>query len=124
MKRYFQLGFGFFLISFCTVLQADVQATKRIEQFANARVKVWKTIIYPSSNQVLAMHRHEHDRVLVALTDGILKITNNRGEVHYLKLKKDKAYYLTKDVPGELHNDENISHHAIKVIVVELNQNS
>jgi hypothetical protein len=121
MKSYFRAGLGIILVSLCGILQAEGPATRRIEQFSNNRVKVWKTIIYPSSKQVLSMHRHEHDRVLVALTDGVLKITNNSGAVHYLKLKKDKTYYLTKDVPDELHNDENVSHHAIEVIVVELN---
>lgn len=120
MKSCFRAGLGIILVSLCGILQAEGPATRRIEQFTNSRVKVWKTIIYPSSKQVLTMHRHEHDRVLVALTDGVLKITNNSGAVHYLKLKKDKAYYLTKDVPDELHNDENVSHQAIKVIVVEL----
>nr|WP_298623651.1 hypothetical protein [uncultured Legionella sp.] len=121
MKSCFQIVFGIILLSLCTFLHAESPITKRIDQFANNKVRVWKTIIYPSSKQVLPMHRHEHDRVLVALTDGVLKITNDKGAVHHLKLKKDQAYYLTKDMPGELHNDENVSQHTIKVIVVELN---
>lgn len=104
-----------------TIVQAQPQATHRVDQFSNDKVKVWKTIIYPASGQVLPMHRHDHDRVLVALSDGLLKITNDKGAVHYLKLEKNKAYYLTKDLPNELHNDENMSKHAVKVMVVELN---
>ncbi|HAT8152112.1 TPA: hypothetical protein JA359_11355 [Legionella pneumophila] len=104
-----------------SALQAAGLSTQRIEQLSNARVTVWKTIIYPSSKQVLPMHRHDNDRVLVALTDGTLKITNNKGKVHYLKLKKGKAYYLTKDVPDELHNDENVTNHPIQVMVIQLN---
>lgn len=121
MSSFFRISLCIFGIILSTSLHALGQSTKRIDQFANDRVKVWKTIIYPSSGQVLPMHRHDHDRVLVALTDGTLKITNNNGKVHYLKLKKDKAYYLTKDIADELHNDENISNHPIKVMVIELN---
>lgn len=104
-----------------SALQAAGLSTQRIEQLSNARVTVWKTIIYPSSKQVLPMHRHDNDRVLVALTDGTLKITSNKGKVHYLKLKKGKSYYLTKDVPNELHNDENVTNHPIQVMVIQLN---
>ncbi len=98
---------------------AQTQATVRKEQFSNDKVKVWKTIIYPSTKQRLTMHRHEQDRVVVALTDGVLKIKNNKGKTHYWNLEKDKAYYLTKDVPNELHSDENVSNHPVKVMVIE-----
>lgn len=66
------------------------------------------------------MHRHDHDRVVVALTDGLLKIKNNKGGVHYFKLKKDTAYFFTKNPVDELHTDENMSQHPIKVMVIEL----
>lgn len=66
------------------------------------------------------MHRHEYNRVVVAFDNGTLKITNDKGNVHYLRLEKEKAYYLTKDVLGELHVDKNISQHPIKVLVIEL----
>ena len=94
--------------------------TNRIPQFSNNAVNVWKTIIYPRAEHTLSMHRHAHDRVLVALTDGVLKIINNHGKIHYLRLKKDTAYFLKKDVPQETHTDENISMHPIKVMVIEL----
>jgi hypothetical protein len=100
-------------------LQAQT-LTKREVQFANQQVNVWQTSIYPASNQILPMHRHDTNRVLVALTDGVLKITNDKDKIHYLHLKKDKAYYLTKDVPGEMHMDENVTKHPVKVMVVEL----
>ena len=66
------------------------------------------------------MHRHEFDRVLVALTSGTLKVTNQEGQSHDLKLQKNHAYYLEKDPPGELHKDVNISQHPITVMVIEL----
>ncbi|WP_233586582.1 hypothetical protein [Legionella sp. km772] len=96
------------------------QATTRIEQLNNDKVTVWKTLVYPSDQQKLPMHRHEHDRVVVALTDGEFKITNDQGKIHYWKLEKNKAYYLARDPVDELHNDENISNHVIKVMVIEL----
>lgn len=99
---------------------AFAKSTTRIAQFANKKVIVWETIIYPSSSQTLKMHRHEHDRVVVAFNDRLLKITNDKGKVHYLKLKKNKSYFLSKDIPNELHNDENMSSHPIKLLVVEL----
>ena len=107
---------------FCAmnVAYADAPATKRIPQFSNDKVTVWETIIYPTAKQSLVMHRHDNDRVLVSFDDGMLKITNDKGVTHYLKLEKNKSYYLTKDVPGEKHMDENISKHPIKVLVIQL----
>lgn len=107
--------FGFFSLTY-----AGTGMTKRIPQWSNDRVQVWKTIIYPTSKQQLTLHRHDRDRVLIALTDGLLKITNDRGKIHYLTLKKNQSYYLTKDPIHELHTDENLSHHSIQVIVIEL----
>ncbi len=94
--------------------------TKKIPQFANPKVNVWKTIIYPTVNSSLKMHRHEHDRVVVALTDGKLKITNNLGKKHYLLLKKGESYYLEKDPINELHMDQNMTNHPVSVVVVEI----
>lgn len=101
---------------------ADSQQSNRMPLLANDEVKVWKTVIYPSKEQILTMHRHEHNRVVVALDSGKLKITDNKGKVHYLELQKHQAYFLTKDVPGELHTDENVSPQPIKVVVIELNK--
>lgn len=120
MKRSLIIQTVFSILLISNVLFAGPVATKRIPQFSNDKVSVWETVIYPSTNQALKMHRHENDRVVVALSDGLLKITNDKGSVHYLKLVKDKAYYLTKDVPDELHNDQNMTTHAVKVLVIEL----
>ncbi|MCH9755594.1 MAG: hypothetical protein K0U37_00175 [Gammaproteobacteria bacterium] len=109
-----------FLISLTGIHIAYAQSTTRIPQFSNETTTVWKTVIYPSSDQTLKMHRHDYDRVLVALSNGLLKITNNKSKVHYLKLKKNTAYYLSKDPTDELHQDENISKHPITVMIIEL----
>ena len=108
------------LLSYCTFSHSNSATSKRIPQLSNERVQAWKTIIYPTAKKKLAMHRHDHDRVIVALTDGLLKIKNNSGKVHYLSLKKNQSYYLEKDPIQEFHTDENMSHHPIQVIVIEL----
>lgn len=105
---------------FAITVYAESQITKRISQLENDKVKVWKTIIFPAKNQKLIMHRHEFDRVLIALSSGTLKIVNDKGQIHYLKLKKGQSYYLKKDIVNELHSDENLGNQPIKVIVVEL----
>ncbi|BCA94473.1 hypothetical protein TUM19329_08340 [Legionella antarctica] len=121
MKNYWLVTLGVILGSTTAIAQTKGELTKRMEQFSNDQVTVWKTFIYPASGQELPMHRHEHDRVVVALTDGLLKIITDKGKSHNLKLEKDKAYYLSKDVPNELHKDINLTNHAIKVMVIELN---
>ncbi|MDP3560091.1 MAG: hypothetical protein Q8R79_07085 [Legionellaceae bacterium] len=120
MKKYFAT---LFLLILIPMNMAYAHTTKRIAEFSNAQVAVWKTVIYPNSKQRLAMHRHEYNRVMVALSDGVLKITNDKGKTHYMKLEKNKAYYLTKDIPNELHMDENITRHPISVMVIELKEN-
>src|SRR5690242_7251251 len=92
-----------FLMMFMSMAQAQTPLTQRIPQFDNDQVAVWETIVYPSQQHVLVMHRHDRNRVLVALSNGTLKITNDKNQVHYLKLIKDHAYFLTKDIPGEMH---------------------
>lgn len=122
MRRYITLILCLF--SCLTTLNCNAKITQstRIPLFENKEVNVWRTVIYPNKDQILKMHRHEHNRVVVALDSGKLKVTDNKGQVHYLELEKDKAYYLTKDAPNELHTDENVGHHPIKVVVIELNK--
>ena len=61
------------LLSLSTNIWADTAATHRTALLTNDQVNVWKTIIYPSQHQQLALHRHEFNRVLIALDDGELK---------------------------------------------------
>jgi beta-alanine degradation protein BauB len=113
------LRFYLFAMTIC-LTTFTFAATARTPQFDNDKVNVWKTIIYPHKKEILANHRHDHDRVLVALDDGTLKVVSNTGQSHLLKLKRNTAYYLEKDIPNETHTDENISSHPIKVMVIEL----
>lgn len=96
------------------------QSTKRVHQIDNAEVSVWKATIYPGSKQMLKMHRHDQDRVLIALTDGRLKIVSDKGETHYMDLQKDHSYFLTSDPMGEKHTDENVGKKAISMVLVQL----
>ncbi len=79
----------FFLLS---NISSATPSTARTPQFSNDKISIWETVIYPSANQILRMHRHEHDRVVVAFRDGLINITSDKGKVHYLELKKNKAY--------------------------------
>lgn len=92
--------------------------TRRIPQFENDQVKVWKSIIMP--NQPLSMHRHDHPRAIIALAGGTLKIVKQSGESQSVVWETGKAYWLTADPPNELHGDVNEGSAPIEVMVVEL----
>ena len=99
--------------------QQNPSATRREPQFENEHVKVWKSIIMP--NQPLALHRHDHGRALIALTDGPLDVTDANGKtLSTYRWEKGKAYWLGADPPGEKHADVNRLDRPIEVIVVEL----
>jgi hypothetical protein len=51
--------------------------TQRFPQFENDDVRVWKSVVMP--NTPLAMHRHEHGRVIIALVGGTMKIVESGG---------------------------------------------
>jgi quercetin dioxygenase-like cupin family protein len=101
-----------------SALPQQASATRRIPQFENDSVKVWKSIIAPS--QPLSMHRHEAGRVIVALKGGTLKIVQASGESKEVQWESGKAYWLDADPPGTTHGDVNPGKDAIEVIVVEL----
>ncbi len=100
------------------VAQQSDSETRRVPQFENEHVKVWKSIILP--DQPLSMHRHEHSRALIALTDGVLDIVQDSGARETVHWEAGTAYWLTHDEPGTLHADVNNSGAPIEVIVVEL----
>ena len=101
-----------------TVAQQSESETRRVPQFENEHVRVWKSIILP--DQPLSMHRHEHSRALIALTDGDLDIVQDSGERETVHWEAGTAYWLTHDEPDTLHADVNNSGQPIEVIVVEL----
>jgi beta-alanine degradation protein BauB len=93
-------------------------ATHREPQFENDQVKVWKSIVMP--NAPLALHRHEHARVIIALTGGTMKIVTQGGKTEVHQWDTGKAYWLPANPPGEMHTDVNAGDKPIEVMVVEL----
>lgn len=116
MHKFFLTFLSCFMLGISLTYAAP--ATQRSMQISNDRVNVWTTTINP--DQPLKMHRHEHQRVLVALDNGELEIENDKHQIHYLKLQQGQAYFLDKDIPGELHTDKILGEKPIIVVVVEL----
>ena len=92
--------------------------TRRIPQFENDHVRVWKSIIEPK--QPLTQHRHEYGRTLIALVGGTIKIVQADGSSKNVVWETGKAYWLDADPPGRTHADVNEGAKAIEVIVVEM----
>jgi len=93
-------------------------STQRIPQFENAHVKVWKSIIVP--NAPLALHRHDHGRVIIALQGGTMKIEEQSGTSETHIWETGKAYWLPANPPRTMHTDVNVGDHPIEVMVVEV----
>ena len=89
------------------VMWAQQQGGSRREpQFENSEMKVWKSIVMPK--QPLTLHRHEHGRALVALTNGQLNVVDKDGKrLDQYKLTKGTAIWLGVDPPGQMHADVN-----------------
>lgn len=98
--------------------QAPPSATRRVPQFENESVRVWKSVIAPG--QPLSLHRHENGRVIVALAGGTLKIVKESGESRTVTWETGNASWLTSDPPGEKHGDLNEGSDPIEVMVVEM----
>jgi hypothetical protein len=90
----------------------------RIPQFENDDVKVWKTTVIP--NAPLAMHTHDHPRVIVALSGGTMKVVNENGSSETHVWETGKAYWLSAEEGKKRHADANQGSRPIEVMVVEL----
>ena len=97
---------------------AEIAQTGREPQFDNEEVKVWKSVILPGSP--LPMHRHDHPRVIIALTGGTMKVAEDTGAAETHDWQTGKAYWLPANPPGTHHQDINIGDKPIEVMVVEL----
>jgi beta-alanine degradation protein BauB len=98
--------------------QTAANQTHREDQLQNDDVKVWRTTILP--HQPLSMHRHDHPRVIVALTDGNVDIVDVNGTHDLHVWKQNHAYWLPAMPPGAMHSDVNTGNAPIQVMVVEL----
>ena len=105
-------------LSTSVVISQVEQKTQRFPQFENEDVKVWKTIVTP--HQPLAMHHHDHPRVIIALTGGTMNIVDPAGHVEPHVWETGKAYWLPAMPPNTLHSDVNAGDKPMEVMVVEL----
>jgi beta-alanine degradation protein BauB len=96
----------------------EATQTGRTPQFENDEVKVWKSVILP--NAPLPPHRHEHPRVIVAISGGTMKILEQDGASRTHEWQTGKSYWLPANPPGTLHSDVNTGDKPIEVMVVEL----
>ena len=98
--------------------QQNTPQTQRYPQFENEDVNVWKSVIIP--NAPLTMHRHEHPRVIIALSGGTMNIVEQSGTSEQHIWETGKAYWLPANPPNTMHADVNAGTKPIEVIVVEL----
>ena len=96
--------------------------TQRLPQFDNEDVKVWKAVVMPGAP--LVMHRHEHPRVIIALSGGTMKIVDPQGKSEEHVWETGKAYWLPTNPPNTMHADVNAGDKPIEVMVVELEKES
>lgn len=66
-----------FLGAFVAVRSQPGTQTERFPQLENEDVKAWKSVVMPKSP--LTMHRHDHPRVIIALSGGTMKIVEQVG---------------------------------------------
>jgi hypothetical protein len=89
-----------------------------VPQLENDAVKVWKSVVLPK--QPLSLHRHDHPRVIVALTSGTMDLVDQSGTIDRHVWEAGKAYWLPAMPSGALHSDVNPGDKPIEVMVVEL----
>jgi beta-alanine degradation protein BauB len=114
----FVLGALFASAIFFTVRAQQSVQTQRIPLLENDEVRVWKSVIVP--NAPLTMHRHEHPRVIVALSGGTMNIVEQNRPTEPHIWESGKAYWLPANPPNTMHADVNAGDKPIEVVVVEL----
>jgi hypothetical protein len=96
----------------------QASATRRIPQFENSDVNVWKSVVLPDAP--LVMHTHEHPRVIIALQGGDMKIVTESGASEMHHWETGKAYWLSAEEGKTRHADVNGGRTPIEVMVVEV----
>jgi quercetin dioxygenase-like cupin family protein len=107
-----------FLLPFRTMTPQQAAQSQRFPQFENEEVSVWKTVVTP--NAPLAMHTHQHPRVIIALSGGAMKVVNEDGTSEMHPWETGKAYWLPASEGLKRHADQNTGNKPIEVMVVEL----
>ena len=106
------------LTPFGALTPQQVSPPQRIPQFENQDVSVWKTTVMP--NAPLAMHTHQHPRIIIALSGGTMKVVNEDGTSETHQWETGKAYWLSAEEGKKRHVDANQGTQPIEVMVVEL----
>jgi beta-alanine degradation protein BauB len=114
------VALAFLLLAVLSIAPAENSPTQtqRFPQFDNQDVKVWKSVVMP--NAPLTMHRHDHPRVIIALSGGTMKIVEQGGKSETHVWETGKAYWLPANSPNTMHADVNAGDKPIEVMVVEL----
>ena len=97
--------------------QTQIQ-TQRTQLIQNEEVKVWRSLVLP--NSPLAMHRHDHGRVIIPIAGGTMNIVDQNGAKEVNVWETGKAYWLPANPPNTMHADVNAGDKPIEVVVVEL----
>ena len=89
----FALGFGTSML-----ISQGAAKTERFPQFENDEVKVWKTVVQP--HVPLPLHRHDHGRVIIALSGGTMNVVSSKGEVEPPPVGDRQGVLATEDGAG------------------------
>jgi beta-alanine degradation protein BauB len=110
------------VLALFAAVRTYTQQTQRTQLFQNDQVKVWRSLVLP--NSPLAMHRHEHGRVIIPLAGGTMNIVDSTGAKESHVWEQGKAYWLPANPPGTMHADVNAGDKPIEVVVVELQKDN
>jgi quercetin dioxygenase-like cupin family protein len=108
----------FALVFFAAIRSQTQTQTQRTQLLQNDDVKVWRSLVLP--NAPLAMHRHDHGRVIIPLQGGTMNIVDQSGAKEAHIWEAGKAYWLPSNPPNTMHADVNAGDKPIEVVVVEL----
>jgi mannose-6-phosphate isomerase-like protein (cupin superfamily) len=98
--------------------QAAPAQSGRVEQFENDAAHVWRTTVVPHGP--LALHHHDHPRIVVALTSGTMDLVDSSGAKEEHVWEAGHAYWLPAMPPGAMHSDVNPGDKPMELMVIEM----
>ena len=104
------------LALFAAIRSQTQTQTQRTQLLQNDDVKVWRSLVLP--NAPLAMHRHDHGRVIIPLQGGTMNIVDQSGAKEAHAWEAGKAYWLPANPPNTTHAHVNAGDKPIEVVVV------